>query len=267
MSYELKHGDCLELMKDIPTGSVDMILCDLPYGTTACKWDEVIELSSLWTQYNRIIKSNGVVALFSSQPFTTTLINSNIKQYRYNWYWYKNTPTGLSFAKTQPMRVLEDICVFYSGACTYNKQMVPTKINDRKVIDGKSNGLGCTASEHNPNYNRTPTILKTKVNPRNVLEFKSVPNAAGRLHPTQKPVELIEYLINTYTNEGETVLDNCMGSGTTGVACLNLKRNFIGIEKEERYYDVAQERLSKLLTKEAEGSVGGCLKLFDDDAA
>jgi len=238
--YELHLGDCLEIMPEIPDHSVDMILCDLPYGTTACKWDVTLPFDRLWCQYGRIIKNNGAVVLFGSQPFSANLIMSNTKLFKYEWIWLKNVPTGMAQAKYQPMKYHENILVFYKSKPTFNKQMVER--------EGK--GRDCYKYEHYCGESNHVKMNKVKafyneilVNPSSVLLFNAVPNRNGKLHPTQKPVALCEYLIRTYTNEEETVLDNCMGSGTTGVACANAGRKFIGIEKEEKYYYLAQERI------------------------
>ncbi len=230
---QLKQGDCLNLMKDIPDGSIDMILCDLPYGTTVCKWDSVISFEPLWEQYKRLIKKTGAIVLFGSQPFTTALINSNLSWYKYNWYWKKNNKTGVQFAKVQPLRCVEDICVFYKQKPTYNPQglvklekPIYHKIKSSNIYNRRSNG----SIQRYTNY------------PTHILEFN---NNDKRVHPTQKPVALLEYLIRTYTDEGETVLDNCMGSGSTGVACMNTGRQFIGIEKEQEYFEIAKQRIKE----------------------
>lgn len=228
---KLLHGDCLELMKDIPDKSIDMILCDLPYGTTACRWDEVIPFEPLWEQYERIIKDNGAIVLFGSQPFTTKLIASNLKNYKYQWYWKKNKPSNHLNAKRQPLRNIEDICVFYKRQPTYNPQMVKRDV----AITGTDYGTQTTYGATKGGYTKTYTHKY----PVNLLEF----DRDTQLHPTQKPVALLEYLIKTYTNEGETVLDNCMGSGSTGVACINTNRNFIGIELDDKYFEIAKERI------------------------
>ena len=244
---KLIHGDCLEKMADIEDGSVDMVMTDPPYGTTACKWDSIIPLEPMWEQLKRVIKPNGAIVLTASQPFTTTLISSNMKMFKYCWVWVKNQPTGMASAKYQPMRDSEDIAVFYKSPPTYNKQPTVSKIKDRKT--GKSNGkLWKGVSSQNgiipdKSKNNPENILKTFVNPRTTLFFNVHPRAKGMLHPTQKPVALMEYLIKTYTNEGETVLDFTMGSGTTGVACKNLGRSFIGIEKDDKYFQIASDRI------------------------
>lgn len=228
------YMDCLEGMSLIKDKTVDMILCDLPYGTTDCKWDTVIPFEPLWKQYNRLIKDNGAVVLFSAQPFTTALINSNFKNFRYCWYWKKNNVTGGVFAKVQPMRCIEDICVFYKKMPTYNPQGLVklkepkfTKPNLKTEVykwDGSSGSI-----QEYTNY------------PKHLIEFS---RDREKLHPTQKPVALCEYLIKTYTNEGDLVLDNCCGSGTTLKACKNTKRNFIGFENNKKYFEVAQQRIA-----------------------
>ena len=235
---DLKQGDCLELMKDIPDKSVDMILCDLPYGSTRCKWDSVIPFEPLWEQYNRILKFNGVVVLFAAQPFTTKLINSNIRDFRYCWYWLKNNKTGFVYACYQPMRQIEDICVFYKRGGRYSTQGLKPytrKQNLRKITTDIYAKRGKPKPQKYTGY------------PTHILKFNGV-NSNSRQHPTQKPVELLEYLIKTYTNEGDTVLDNCMGSGSTGVACVNMGRNFIGIELDGGYFEIAKSRISEAET-------------------
>lgn len=236
MSCKLYNGDCLDIMKTIPDNSVDLILCDLPYGTTKLSWDSIIPFNELWQQYNRVCKSN--VLLFSSGLFTYKLIESNIKNFKYKLIWKKNVPTGMSSAKYRPMKYYEEICVFNGGV--YNPIM-----KDR-VGEGKAcykYDHYCGKSNH-VEYEKQPKKYDPDfVQPSDILEFNVVPNRNGKLHPTQKPVELIEYLIKTYSNENATVLDNCMGSGSTGVACLNTNRNFIGIELDSKYYKIAENRL------------------------
>ncbi len=229
---KLYNGDCLEIMKDVSENSVDMILCDLPYGTTECKWDSIIPFDELWGHYWRIARDNAAIVLFSAQPFTTALIKSELRHYRYNWYWKKNNATGALFCKYQPMRCIEDICVFYKKMPTYNPQGL-TKL--AKPIIHKPKKGEVYAEKKNP------SLQEYKNYPKHLLEFE---RDKEHLHPTQKPVSLLEYLIKTYTNEGETVLDNCMGSGSTGVACMNTSRRFIGIEKEEKYFNIARERIT-----------------------
>ncbi len=326
---QLRKGDCLKLMKDIPDGSVDLVLCDLPYGTTDCKWDSILPFDQLWEQYNRVLKSNGVAALFSAQPFTTLLINSNRNAFRYCWYWVKNQATGFTFAKYQPMRRVEEICVFVCNTPGHNNQGKHLALREYMFSElgrsGKSRkeinqALGNTMSSHyfthgqqfsipsaenwtklqvatgcfsrsyqdvrqeyekdlggsgsggvsftyNPQGIQTiqnPKAKKKKFGsresvydlshlqkehtprfanyPKNVLHF----DTERGYHPTQKPVPLLEYLVRTYTNEGDTILDNCMGSGSTGVAVKRVGgRHFIGIEREQKYFDIAKERIEK----------------------
>ena len=231
---DLKCGDCLELMKDVPDESIDMILCDLPYGTTACKWDIVIPFDKLQEQYNRIIKDNGAIVLFGKQPFTSKLIVSNIKDFKYALVWAKDNHDNPLMAKKRFLNITEDICVFYKKQCEYNPQGV---IEINKMT---KQGRGESLSQKNE---RKSEYLQSYTNyPKNILKFKrDLPN----IHPTQKPVALLEYLIKTYTNEGATVLDNCMGSGSTGVACVNTNRNFIGMEIDEKYFNIAKDRIEK----------------------
>lgn len=240
--YRLLQGDCLELMNDIPDKSIDMICCDLPYGVTSLKWDSVLSFDNLWCQYNRIVKDGGIVTLFSAGNFTIDLIISNRNQLKYRLIWKKNVPTGMASAKYRPMKYYEEICVFQIGKnySTYNPILKP-RIGKHKE---------CYKYDHYCNSNNHIQLNKVKkryepdyVQPSDVLEFEVVPNRKGKLHPTQKPVELLEWLIKTYTNENDLVLDNCMGSGSTGVACLNTNRNFIGIELDEKYYKIAKERI------------------------
>lgn len=236
---KIYNEDCLEGMKKIPDKSVDMILCDLPYGTTACKWDAIIPFEPLWEQYERVIKDNGAIVLTASQPFTTKLINSNIGNFKYTWVWNKKKSSTAVLAKIQPLRVHEDIIVFCKKKSLYNPQM--TKGKPRKdPVTNKSNGEAFQNSVVSRGYNNPKGLYY----PKSILEISNA-NTRNRLHPTQKPVALFEYLIKTYTNEGETVLDNCMGSGTTAVACLNTNRNYIGFELDENYYKVSLERIEK----------------------
>lgn len=241
---KLYHGDCLEIMKNIPDASIDMILCDLPYGTTACKWDSIIPFEPLWEQYKRIIKNNGAIVLTTSQPFTSKLISSNYEMFKCEWIWEKTQATGHLDAKRKPMRAHENICVFYKKQATYNP--IKTQGHKRKV--------SLARHKQNTEKNQTEVYHKsdnftdydtTERYPRSVLTFASDKQKCS-LHPTQKPVALFEYFIKTYTNEGELVLDNCIGSGTTAIACINTKRNYIGIEKEQKYFDIANERIKQL---------------------
>lgn len=231
----LINGECLEEMEKIESGSVDMILTDPPYGTTACKWDSVIPLEPMWEQLKRIIKPNGAIVMTASQPFTSVLVASNLKMFKYDWTWRKPKGTGHLNAKKQPMRDKEDIAVFYSEQCVYNPQMVVGVPFGKKT--GSKQQSGVTGTHGDVRSVNTGTRY-----PKQVIDFGVV--GRGGLHPTQKPVALMEYLIKTYTNEGETVLDFTMGSGTTGVAAKNLNRNFIGIELDEEYFKIAQERIN-----------------------
>ncbi len=234
---KLFHGDCLEVMKDIPDKSVDMILCDLPYGTTKCKWDTIIPFAPLWEQYNRTIKDNGAIVLFASQPFTTQLIYSNLKLFKYEIIWDKVNISNPMLAKKQPLKSHENICVFYKKQPTYNPQM-------EEGVAWKRGGSGAKNSKHNAfelNLERECVADKTnKKYPKTIWKCSNS-NRIDRLHPTQKPTKLLEHLIKTYTNEGEVVLDNCMGSGSTGVACVNTNRRFIGIELDEKYFNLAKD--------------------------
>ena len=233
---DLRQGDCLELMKDIPNKSIDMILCDLPYGTTQNKWDSVIPLEPLWEQYKRIIKDNGVIVLTSQGIFTAKLILSNEKWFKYKWVWEKSKATNFLNAKKQPLRKHEDICVFYNKQPKYNPQMTEGEPYDKGI---RKNQLTGSYGEFNPVHVKS----EGKRYPTDVVYFKTAESEGKVYHSTQKPVELLEYLIKTYTIEGELVLDNCMGSGSTGVACLNTNRNFIGMELDENYFNIAKERI------------------------
>lgn len=230
---KLLNGDCLELMKDIPDKSIDMILCDLPYGTTKNKWDSVIPLNELWKQYKRIIKDHGVIALFGQNPFTSLLISSNLKMYRYDWVWVKDSGTGFLNAKKMPLKNNEMISIFYKKLSRYNPQM-------REGFKPYAVKQGKNKSKNYGHQIGATTISKGERYPLTTLKFKRDKN---KFHPTQKPVALLEYLIKTYTLEGETVLDNCMGSGSTGVACVNTNRDFIGIELDKKYFEIAQDRI------------------------
>ena len=238
---ELIHGDCLVEMKSIPDKSIDMILCDLPYGTTACKWDVVIPFDKLWEQYRRIIKDNGAIVLFGSEPFSSHLRLSNLSWYKYDYVWLKTKATGFQNAKIQPMRKHEIISIFYSKQCQFNQQNLikldkPIKSGRERKRNNEQHRLGVAGKT---DYYTQFTGWQTSV-----LSFPN-PSGAGHLHPTQKPVELIRWLIRTYTNEGDLVLDNCMGSGTTAVACIKEKRHFIGYEITKEYFDIAQERIKQ----------------------
>lgn len=231
-------GDCLERMKEIPDGSVDAVICDPPYQITACKWDSIIPLEPMWEQLKRIIKTNGAIVMTASQPFTTTLISSNMKMFRYCWVWEKSRFANQMLAKRQPLKIHEDVVVFYSKQCTYIPQGL--------IEVNKTTKQGSRVSDNNGGGTRATTYLQTHTNyPRTIQKFKSASNTE---HSTQKPVALMEYLIRTYTNEGETVLDFTMGSGTTGVACANTGRSFIGIELDDHYFDVATKRIDEALS-------------------
>ena len=230
---DLMQGDCLEKMKGIPSGSIDMVLTDPPYGTTACKWDSVIPFDLMWLELNRIIKPNGAIVLHSSQPFTSALIMSNAKKYRHQWVWNKNNSAGFATAKIRPFAICEDIIVFGLNKVNYYPQM--TTGNMRKKG-------GYSSSD---NYGLKPTVsYNDQYYPKNLINISNA-SQKGKQHPTQKPIELMEYLIKTYTNEGETVLDFTMGSGSTGVAAKNLNRDFIGIELDENYFKIAEKRIGE----------------------
>lgn len=231
------QGDCLELMKNIPDKSIDMILCDLPYGTTACKWDTIIPFEPLWEQYKRIIKDNGAIVLTASEPFASTLRLSNLKNFKYDWIWNKKLAGNGILAKIQPLKIHEIVCVFSYGKVRYYPEMrtgrMREKLNNIKIseING-GDGIKMYKGDKGDKYY-----------PTSILEYSLAGYRKGRLHPTQKPVALFEYLIKTYTNEGDLVLDNCAGSGTTGVACKNTGRNYILMEKEQEYIDIINKRL------------------------
>jgi len=248
MRSVLVNADCFDVFPFIEDKSVNLILCDLPYGTTACKWDTIIPFDKLWEQYERIIKPNGAIVLFGQEPFSSYLRVSNISSYRYDWIWKKNSGSNFLFANKQPMKMNEIISVFYKKQPIYNPQKTDAVngyyTNKNSINKGKDNSMqtgnfkeltGIQLKKTNYGKNYEPD----KKLPENIIEFKRVRKP---IHPTQKPVELMEYLIKTYTNEGETVLDNCMGSGTTNLACIKLNRKSIGIEKEKQYYDVAVRR-------------------------
>ena len=238
---DLRLGDCLEIMKEIPSKSIDAIICDLPYGTTNCKWDTVIPLDKLWFEYERIIKDNGAIVLNASQPFTSALVMSNPKIFKYEWIWQKSHATGHLNSKKQPLRQHESVCVFYKKQCTYNPQMI-----DKTYLDKRTkSGADVDADVYNKFNKVERQIPVTKGYPKTIQYFATpFKGGEGGKHPTQKPLSLVEYLIRTYTNKGDTILDNTMGSGTTMVACKKLGRNGIGIEKEEKYFKIAQERVN-----------------------
>jgi len=229
----VKCGDCLEVMKEIPDKSVDMILCDLPYGTTACKWDTVIPFEPLWEQYKRIIKDNAAIVLTASQPFSSALVMSNIKMFKYQWVWIKSKITGVLNAKRMPVRKHEVVLVFSVGGLPRYYPQGLVEVNEVTKQGRSSENYG---QRNKKEYTKTHIGC-----PRDVIE---IPSEGKTAHPTQKPVALFEYLIKTYTNEGDIVLDNCAGSGTTGVAAKNLNRRFILIEKEQKYVDIINKRLN-----------------------
>ncbi len=239
VKINLMLGDCLERMKEIQDGSIDLVLTDPPYGTTACKWDTVIPFEPMWEQLKRITKKNGAIVLFGSQPFTSALVMSNPKMFRYDWVWEKSRVTGVLNAKRQPLRTKEDVLVFSISTPVYNPQGTYkcNKQTGTGVARDGSQGLatGKITQTSNGKYRQTVTGY-----PRNIIR---IPSEGRTKHPTQKPVALMEYLVKTYTNEGETVLGFTMGSGTTGVACKNLNRNFIGIELDKEYFEVAKKRV------------------------
>ena len=234
---ELLNGDCLEVMKSIPDKSVDMILTDLPYGTTACKWDIIIPFEPLWEQYKRIIKDRGAIVLFGSEPFTSALVMSNPGWFKYELIWQKTMASNFALLKKQPAKKHENILVFYKKQPTYNPQMEDGK----PYVDNRNTGTRNTSVGSESNLIRRPINNKGSRYPSTVQKFSNGNNR--NVHPTQKPVALLEYLIKTYTLEGETVLDNCMGSGSTGVACINTNRDFIGIEKDNKYFEIAKQRI------------------------
>ena len=239
----LLQGDCLELMKDIPDKSIDLILCDLPYGTTRNSWDEVIPFDKLWAQYNRIIKDNGAILLFAQGKFYVNLVNSNMKMFRYDLVWDKELVSGFLNAKRMPLRRHEQVAVFYKHLPTYNPQFTQGKPLHSKGTAYKEKELT------NNNYGDFKTTDdnragSTEKYPISIMKFQK-PHPSVCVHPTEKPVALLEYLVKTYTNEGDVVLDNCMGSGSTGVACQNTNREFIGMELDEDYYKLACERIKK----------------------
>ena len=241
--FEIKQGDCLELMKDIPDESIDMILCDLPYGTTSQnKWDIVISFNDLWKQYNRIIKENGAIVLFSQMPFGAFLIQSNTRNFRYEWIWEKPNACGFLNANKMPLRAHENILVFYKKLPVYN----PQKTQGKPYLAKSGNRTTTNYGQFNGDFHTENKDGKRF--PRDVIKFAKEQG----LHPTQKPVALLEYLVKTYTNEGDTVLDNCMGSGSTGVACINTDRKFLGFELDEGYFEIARKRIEEAWNRRAD---------------
>lgn len=239
MSIQLLQGDCLELMKDIQDGNVDMVLADLPFGTTQNAWDSVIPLAPLWEQYHRICKPNAAILIFGQPPFSANLMMSNMKELRYEWIYEKTNATGFLNAKKMPLKAHESVFVFYQNGPTYNPQFTDGEPYKKRSGPKPSKCYGAFKAEYGCEYRNLRY-------PRSVLKFRNSGIGKDRgLHPTQKPVPLLEYLIRTYTNEGETVLDNCMGSGSTGVACVNTGRKFIGMELDHGYFETAQRRIEK----------------------
>lgn len=241
--YEIKQGDCIDLMSKLPNKSIDMILCDLPYGTTKNKWDCIIDLKQLWEQYERLIKDNGCICLFAQTPFDKVLGNSNLKLLKYEWIWEKPMPTGRLNCNFAPMKAHENILIFSKSAGCYVKDKNKAMLYNPQMTEGKP--YKTTSGRASTNYDtKWSKRVETKNNgtryPRSVIKFK---HDKDKLHPTQKPVALLEYLIKTYTNENMLVLDNCMGSGSTGVACLNTNRKFIGFELDKEYFEIAKKRI------------------------
>ena len=244
----LLQGDCLEEMKKIESKSIDCIICDLPYGVTKNTWDSIIDLDALWKEYKRIIKENGAIILFGQDKFTAKVMLSNESWHRYNLIWNKELASGFLNAKRMPLRSHEDIMIFYKKLPTYNPQMVKGKPNHTKgTVIGKQSSDSDVINNNYGNYTIVENVSDMHY-PKSILTYQK-PHPSVTLHPTQKPVELIEWLIKTYTNEGDLILDNCMGSGTTGVACKRLNRDFIGIEKDEKYFEIAKERIEKCQQK------------------
>lgn len=239
----LHMGDCLDVMKDIQGGSVDMVLCDLPYGTTACKWDSVIPFEPLWREYKRLCKPNAAIVLTASQPFTSALVMSNAKAFKHSWVWNKRFAANFAVAKYQPLKIHEDVVVFSFGTAAYTPQKTqretPIRLGKNVSKSGSSN-----LQTAKPEYDGK---IYTNKNPESILFYDTRAEGQIKFHPTQKPVALMEYLIRTYTNEGETVLDNTMGSGTTGLACKNTGRSFIGIERDPEYFRIASDRINGVL--------------------
>ena len=236
---ELYFGDCLEEMKKIPDNSIDCIICDLPYGTTSCKWDVLIPFDKLWFEYNRIAKETAPILLFGIEPFSSYIRMSNIKDFRYDLYWHKTLCSNFMMGKRQPFFKVETISVFYKKSPTYNPIM-----RQGKPYEVKESHIAQKGMQQKYCFDKKSDIKNEGTRyPDNLLDFNSL--GSGKLHPTQKPLDLLEYLIKTYTNENDIVLDNCMGSGTTGEACINLGRNFIGIEKDKEYFEIAEKRLLK----------------------
>jgi len=257
MTIDLRYGDTIEQMKLIPDKSIDAIICDLPYGTTNCKWDSIIPFDKLWEQYERIIKPNGAIVLFGYEPFSSALRMSNINKYKYDWKWIKNRPTGTMLAKRQPMRNTEDIMVFYKMQCTYNRQMIKRTEQEFKDCYRKNNSSSKNGEQRG--FSKNPLIRQSEERqwykpPITTINFKLDDKRDGTQHPTQKPISLMEYLIKTYSNENDTILDNTFGSCTTGIACINTNRNFIGIENNMDYFNISLKRVEEK-TKEKDFTI------------
>lgn len=241
LQFDLHHGDCLELMKSLPDQCVDLVLCDLPYGTTACAWDAVIPFDALWEQYRRVTKPNAAVVLTASQPFTSALVMSNVAEFKHEWIWKKNAGSNFGAVKFQPMKEHESVLVFGAGVVRYNPQKEERSEAGKKAV---KHPIRSNTTAKDGVYGRVPAGPTAWL--RDELRYPSSVQPFNRErghHPTQKPVALMEYLIRTYTNEGDTVLDNTMGSGTTGVACVNTGRRFIGMERDPQYFEIAQRRV------------------------
>ena len=239
--FDLRLGDCLEVMKEIEDNSIDLILCDLPYGTTSCSWDIVIPFDLMWSKILRVCKKNACILLFGSEPFSSMLRCSNLPMYKYDLYWKKEKPTNFMQLKRRFGKVTENICVFYQDQPTFNPQMIR---HNGKPVKNSPNAMHNSIVSGINQSKITPYHDNGYRYPSDILEFRRV-QLGQYLHPTQKPIELIEYLIKTFSNEGDTILDFTMGSGTTGVACINLNRNFIGIEKDPKYFEIAKDRIYK----------------------
>lgn len=241
----LYKGDCIEVMKTIQSGSIDAIITDPPYGTTACKWDSVIDFDLMWLELNRIIKPNGAIVLFGSEPFSSALRMSNIKNYKYDWVWEKDKGTNFAISNKQPLRKTENISVFYKKQPHYNSQGKKLDKPYKHTLPVSKSDSSRGAGSHNLNNDGSRKYAYYTHSKKHNLIYFARDNANKGLHSTQKPVALMEYLIKTYTNENETVLDFTMGSGSTGVACVNTKRNFIGIEMDDNYFEIAEQRIKE----------------------
>ena len=242
----LFNDDCFNIFPQLENNSIDLVLCDMPYGTTQCKWDTILDLSNMWDELKRIVKQNSAIVLFSQMPFSARLVTSNYKNYRYEIIWEKSISTGFLNANKMPLKAHENIQVFYAYLPTYNPQFSvgkPYKAKPGKKYLGENYRTGKPDTLYNEYQPIRSDNLEGKRYPNSIVKIANNNSGRNKLHPTQKPVALMEYLIKTYSNEGDTVLDFCMGSGTTGVACKNLNRSFIGIEKEEKYYQIAKERI------------------------